>query len=497
MNIAQLFWQAKPLFGSRPVLIFGDREIGHEELAESIRRFTGVLRSRGIGRDSHVLLAMNNCTEWIVAALAVLGTGAICVPVNPGLRPREMANIAAHCNPKLMIVDADLADRFADVPVDVERIERGGTADNDFHRLLLAAQPDPFVAEVEEGDPALIYYTSGTTGLPKGVLLNHGGEVFAITMLSKHIDVNTSDVSIIMGSLAFIYQFIINSLTAIHGGASIVLTDHFHPKPVAEIIERRRVSIIMGVPTMYIMLMNYADQNPTDFSSVRVAFSGGATLGEALCGRARASLGFELFDIWGMTECTPLTTFDPKRDTRGEADSCGRALPQCAFKVVDDNLNEVPAGTVGEILLTGPMIMTGYYRNPTATAETIIDGWVRSGDLGSTDTNGLLYIVGRKKDLIIRGGANIYPADVEEALYTHASVAECAVIGKVHPVYGETVKAYVVKKADDVTADELIAHCRSVLADYKVPSEIEFLKELPKGATGKILRRELREMSDA
>ena len=158
-------------------------------------------------------------------------------------------------------------------------------------------------------------------------------------------------------------------------------------------------------------------------------------------------------------------------------------------------MKEVPVGTVGEIMLTGPLIMTGYYKNPQATAETVIDGWVRSGDLGMTDKNGFLYIVGRKKDLIIRGGANVYPVDVEEALYTHDDVAECAVIGKPDEVFGETVKAYVVRKANGITAADLIAHCKTKLADYKVPAEIEFIDELPKGPTGKILRRELREMS--
>jgi long-chain acyl-CoA synthetase len=172
-------------------------------------------------------------------------------------------------------------------------------------------------------------------------------------------------------------------------------------------------------------------------------------------------------------------------------------LPGCAFKIVDNDLNEVPVGTIGEIMLTGPMVMIGYYLNPSVTAETLINGWVRSGDLGSTDESGFLYIVGRTKDLIIRGGANVYPVDVEEVLYTHSGVAECAVIGKPDPIFGESVKAYVVKKDSTLTPNELIAHCKSLLADYKVPSDIEFIDELPKGPTGKILRRELREIAAA
>jgi long-chain acyl-CoA synthetase len=495
MNIAELFRNAGPLFAGRPVLFADGKAISHDELSDGIRRLTGALRSCGIGRGDHVILAMNNCAEWLVCFFAVLGTGAVGVPVNPGLRPREMCNIASHCQPKLAIIDAEIAGDFAEVAIPFDRIVRGSGGDHDLHAILRSATPDTYLAETEDQDPALIFYTSGTTGLPKGVLLSHGAEIFTATMVADHIGASPQDCSIVMGSLAFIYPLIINAVASIKGGASVVLQDRFHPQSVADAVRTHRVTIMMGVPTMYVMLMNYADRHACDFSSVRLAFSGGASLGEALCKRALASLGITLFDLWGMTECTPVTTFDPKRDSKGHPDSCGRALPGTAFKIVDENLNEVPSGTVGEIMLTGPLIMTGYYLNPTATAETLIAGWIRSGDLGMTDKDGFLYIVGRKKDLIIRGGANVYPVDVEEALYTHAGVAECAVIGKPDPLFGETVTAYVVRKADDLTAEQLVAHCKSLLADYKVPSQIEFIDELPKGPTGKILRRELRAIS--
>jgi len=496
MNIAQIFWKSRPLFERKPILLVDGRAVGFDDLGGQVQRLTAILRARGIGPGDRVILAMNNCAEWLASFLAVLGTGAICVPTNPGLRPPEMCNIANHCEPKLAILDAELVGHFAQAKVAFDSIVRGSHDANDWHRLVAAASPDSFVADVADSDPALIFYTSGTTGLPKGVLLSHGAEIFTATMVSEHIAVTPADCSIVMGSLAFIYPLVINALASIKGGASVVLQDRFHPQTVAEAIKRHRVTIMMGVPTMYVMLMNYADEHKDcDFSSVRLAFSGGASLPDALCKRGKASLGFNIFDLWGMTECTPVTTFDPRHETAGQPDSCGRALPGCAFKIVDDDLKEVPLGTVGEIMLTGPLIMTGYYKNPQATAETVIDGWVRSGDLGMTDKNGFLYIVGRKKDLIIRGGANVYPVDVEEALYTHDAVAECAVIGKPDEVFGETVKAYVVRKGNGITAADLIAHCKTKLADYKVPAEVEFIDELPKGPTGKILRRELREMS--
>lgn len=496
MNIAQIVWNSRPSFKDRPVLIVDDQPIAFDDLADQVQRLTGALRSRGIGNGDRVVLAMNNCTEWMVSILAVLGSGAICVPTNPGLRPPEMCNIANHCEPKLAILDVDLVGYFSEAKTKFETIVRGGGGDNDWQTVVSGSTPDAFVADVPDSAPALIFYTSGTTGVPKGVLLSHGAEIFAAHMVAKHVGITSADRSIVMGSLAFIYPLIINALASISGGASVVLQARFHPQLAADAIRRHQVTIMMGVPTMYVMLMNYADTGAEcDLSSIRVAFSGGASLPDALVKRGKASLGFNIFDLWGMTECTPVTTFDPKRESAGHPDSCGRALPGCAFKIVDDDLKECAVGAVGEVMLTGPLIMTEYYKNPAATAETMIDGWIRSGDLGMTDKNGFLYIVGRKKDLIIRGGANVYPVDVEEALYTHDGVAECAVIGKPDDVFGEIVKAYVVRKRDAIGIKELIDYCKTKLADYKVPSEIEFIDELPKGPTGKILRRELRELS--
>ncbi len=494
MNIAQIFWNSRSFFVNKPILVVDDRQVSFNDLADQVQRLTGELRSRGIGAGDRVILAMNNCTEWLVSILAVLGAGAICVPTNPGLRAPEMCNIADHCEPKLAILDAELIHHFEQAKVKFDTIIRGGGGANDWQVIVYSAVPATLVTDVKDGDPALIFYTSGTTGVPKGVLLSHGAEIFAAQMVAKRLAILPSDRSIVMGSLAFIYPLIINALASIAGGASVVLQDRFHPQLAAHAIRKHRVTIMMGVPTMYVMLINYADSGKEcDLSSIRAAFSGGASLPDALVKRAKASLGFNIFDLWGMTECTPVTTFDPKREAAGQPDSCGRALPGCAFKIVDDDLKECPLGTIGEVMLTGPLTMTEYYKNPSATAETLIDGWVRSGDLGMMDKDGFLYIVGRKKDLIIRGGANVYPVDIEEALYSHEGVAECAVIGKPDDVFGETVKAYVVRKTTATSTADLIDHCRKKLADYKVPSEIEFIDELPKGPTGKVLRRELRE----
>jgi long-chain acyl-CoA synthetase len=495
MNLAQILWDGRSQFGSKPLLYVDDEPVGYDEFAGKVRKFAGALTARGVDRGDRVILAMHNSVEWLATLLAVVGRGAICVPVNPGLRSPEMCNIASHCEPKLAVVDAELVGHFAPVAGRFPLIVRGREGSEGWDAAVAASEPVDGAVDLAPTDPALIFYTSGTTGAPKGVLLSHAAETYTAEMTASHMQIGPTDVSLVMGSLAFIYPLVINALASFKGGASVVLQSRFHPQLASDAIRRHRVTVMMGVPTMYVMLMNYAEQTPGDFSSIRLALSGGASLPDALCRRGKARLGFEIFDLWGMTECTPVTSFDPHHETRGFPDSCGRALPGCAFKIVDDDLKEIPVGAIGEILLKGPMIMTGYYKNPAVTAETLVDGWVRSGDLGMTDPHGHLFIVGRKKDLIIRGGANVYPVDIEEALYTHPDVAECAVIGTPDPVFGELVRAYVVTKASYLTVDELIEHCRSRLADYKVPSQLEFIDELPKGPTGKILRRELREMA--
>jgi long-chain acyl-CoA synthetase len=210
--------------------------------------------------------------------------------------------------------------------------------------------------------------------------------------------------------------------------------------------------------------------------------------------RFKQRFGPPVYDLWGQTEGTPITSYDPSRDAEGRPESCGRALPGCRVRVIDDAGNDLPADAVGEVLLAGPNIFLGYDKNPVATAETLQDGWVHTGDLGKLDNQGFLYIVGRKRDLVIRGGSNIYPAEVEEAIYSHPAVAECAVIGISDEIYGEAVKAFVVTAAGQaVSKDELLGHCRQRIAEYKVPSTVEFIESLPKGPTGKILKRELRD----
>jgi long-chain acyl-CoA synthetase len=240
------------------------------------------------------------------------------------------------------------------------------------------------------------------------------------------------------------------------------------------------------------MMLGWAKDKAVDTASIRLTVCSGASLPWNLLLSVRQQFGWTLLDLWGMTEGTPITSY--ALDEAPRQDSCGHALAGCGVRVIDTDDRDLAFGEVGEVLLSGPPVMLGYYNNPEATAETLQDGWVRTGDLGKLDSDGFLSIVGRKKDLIIRGGANIYPTEVEDALYGHPAVAECAVIGRPDQVYGEIVEAVLVFKDGRIaTTDELVAHCKERIADYKIPAIFEVVGALPKGPTGKILKRALRD----
>lgn len=497
MNVSDLLGDVASRYVDKPMLYLGSQPVPHARIGMGVGKLAVHLRSRGIAKGDRVLLVMNNSAEWLISMFAALRIGAVVVPVNPGLSPAEMCTIAAHCEPCLAIVDDEFVGHLDAVAAQFPMLVRPASGDDDWISQGAVADADPGATKMDPADPCMIFYTSGTTGAPKGVVISHGAVHYIASMTSTHMQIGPADVSLVMGSLAFIYPLAINCLASLKGGATVVLQDRFHPKLVCEAVQARGVTVTMGVPTMFVMLMNFDSVRQYDLSSMRLAISGGASLPDALCRRAKDVLGFEIFDLWGMTECTPVTSYDPAKDSRGVPDSCGRALPGCDLKIVDENLQSVANGVVGEVMLTGPMIMSGYYKNPEATSEAMIDGWIRSGDLGMRDDAGHLFLVGRKKDLIIRGGANVYPVEIEEVLYSHPDVVECAVIGLPDAVFGERVKAFVVRRTEQLSEGQLLSHCRRLMAEYKLPSEIEFIAEFPKGPTGKILRRELRDLSVA
>ena len=494
MNLARAIADAAPLYRAKPLFRYNGQAHAFDDVLAQTYRLAHALRARGVARGDRVLLLARNKPEWVISMLGVLSVGAIVVPVNPALTSAEVAYIVEHSAPVLILTDDDLLPVVSPVAAASRVVAFGRDGADGWEQLLAQGEPERSCADCQPQDPAAIFYTSGTTGRPKGVLLAHGALLAISDVTCQNFPLHAGDSSLIPNSLSFIYPLMINCFSCIRSGATVVLQDRFHPEHALRAIEQERISVLMGVPTMFIMMLNWAQDKQVDTSSLRLCISAGSSLAWGVVQRFKERFGVALYDLWGQTEGTPITSYDPTTEPQGRPDSCGRALPGCGVRIIDAEGRDLAPEAVGEVLLSGPNVMLGYYQNPQATAQTLRQGWVHTGDLGKLDADGYLYIVGRKRDMIIRGGANIYPVEIEEALYAHPSVLECAVVGMPDELYGEAVKACIVcKSGSSVSAEELQRCCRQRLAEYKVPTVVEFLDELPKGPTGKILKRLLTE----
>ncbi len=482
MSLPRLLTVTANRLPDKVAIAFRDRSWTYGQVENAARGFAAELVERGIRSGDRVVLLAPNKPEWLVALFGVVGAGAVLVPINPALTASEIAFIVEDCAPKLMIVDETQHEK---VPGHL------GAA-----LLPLPGIDRPREDQVprwvprEPGDAAIIFYTSGTTGRPKGAVLSQAANASTAIRVGEAWGMTENDRHLLAGSLSFIYNSIINAGSAFVVGGTVILQERFHPEEALEAVRDHKITVLMSVPTMYVMMAEWASAHAVDASSVRVAISAGASLAPSVTQRVRDRLGIELLDGWGMTEGTPITGYDVRVFAQGRPESAGRPLPSCEVRIVDDRGKDLGPGQVGELIFKSPSNMTEYYNRPQDTAEALRDGWMYSGDLARRDDEGFVYIVGRKKDMIIRGGANIYPAEIEEVIFNLPSVAECAVVGVPDDRFGERVKAFIVPAAGQrVSADDIIRQCKGALADYKAPTEVEFLESLPKGPTGKILKR--------
>lgn len=485
MGLPDLLSATAARLPNKIALQFRDQSYSYSVIEAAARRFAHMLTVRGVKPGDHVVLLAPNRVEWIVALFGVAGAGAVLVPINPALTTVEIDYIVIDSDAALVIVDPILRDKIpSDVRADVMILPELDE--------IVAKEAPRWVTRTDD-DPAVIFYTSGTTGRPKGAVLSHGANVSTAIRVGEAWGMTENDRHLLAGSLSFIYNSIINAGSAFAVGGTVLLLERFHPGEALTAVEAQRITVLMSVPTMYVMMTEWAASHQVDASSVRVAISAGASLAPSVVQRARERLGFELLDGWGMTEGTPITGYDVREFKRGRPESAGRPLPGCEIRIVGPDDRDLPPGEVGELIFKSPSNMSGYYKRPDDTAQSLLGGWMYSGDLARQDSDGFVYIVGRRKDMIIRGGANIYPAEIEEVIFRDPGVAECAVIGVPDERYGEIVKAFVVPAAgQEVDVDGIIARCRENLADYKVPAQFEFVEALPKGPTGKILKRLLK-----
>jgi long-chain acyl-CoA synthetase len=459
MNLAANLIATSRRHGGRTALALGTCELSYAELEAASAKVAGMLIARGLGPGDRVGVMLPNVPEFAIAYYGVLRMGGVVVPMNPLLKPREVEHYLSDSGAALVLDDA------AALPGDGE--------------------PHAGVAERDASDTAVILYTSGTTGRPKGAELTHGNLAANVAAMLELLAVEHDDV--VLGALPLFHSFgqTCGLNLAVASGACLALLPRFLPADVLDLVERRRVTVFEGVPTMYAALLNQPRRDRCDASSLRVCVSGGAALPVEVLHGFEAAFGCVILEGYGLSETSPVASFS-RRDGVRKPGSIGTPIDGVEMMLLD-----VSSEGVGEIAIRGHNVMKGYWRNPEATRAAIdADGWFRSGDLARVDDDGFYFIVDRKKELIIRGGYNVYPREIEEVLYEHPAVREAVVVGIPHPELGEEIGAAIALKAGaGVDEAEVREFVKGEVAAYKYPRRVWFVDELPKGPTGKILKR--------
>lgn len=458
--------------------------VSYAQLLDAARRLAGSLRALGVQTGHRVVLLAPAVPEFVIAYLGIQAAGAVLVPMNTMSRADEVRYVLSDCGATAVLVWPELG------PAPAQAAQDLGLPLLVLHPDLWAPHlPPAEIVQRDGGDTAAILYTSGTTGRPKGAELTVDN-ILAAAEISVEISDGSPAERIGTGLPLFhIYGQISVMMAALTAGCSLSLLSPFRSDAMLEMIRRDQLTVICGVPTMWNAVLQLdadADTASSGLTSVRLAVSGGAALPGPVAREFARRFGCELLEGYGLTETTSQGTFN-RGGTRG---AVGRPVPRTRVDVRDDDGNPVPAGEVGEVHISGPSVMRGYWQRPQETAAVLVDGWLRTGDLGRFTDSGELFIVDRLKDLIIRGGYNVYPAEVEEVLYAHPDVTEVAVVAVPHEHYGEEVAAVVVLRPGAALAgSELTAWAREHLSAYKIPRIVAFVDDLPKGPSGKILKR--------
>ena len=510
----------------RTAMVYFNREISYGQLLDEVQRIAGALQSLGVRPGDRVGIMLPNTPQTVVAYYAVLWLGAVVVMVNPLYTPREMEILlkdsgATHLialdvrfrdieqvRPRTQLkhvivtgigdyMPAPLRWLFPIVKRDlVGKIPPGADVQRWADMLRHHPVPEPAAVDAKE-DLAVLQYTGGTTGIPKGAMLTHFNLYANCVQISAWLSEFKVRPFRVLAALPFFHVYGLTTVlnyTFFGGGTMILVPNPRDIDNILSLIQKHKPHVFPGVPTMYIAILNHPKARQLDLSSIEACVSGAAPLPVDVQVKFEQLTGGKLVEGYGLTEASPVTHANPVWGRRKEG-SIGLPWPDTDCRIVDLETGEdVPVGQPGELLIRGPQVMKGYWNNPEATAAALKDGWLHTGDVATVDEEGYFYIVDREKDMIIAGGFNIYPREIEEVLFAHPAVQEAAVIGVPDPYRGETVKAFVVlKEGARATAEELIEHCRQNLARYKVPKEIEFREELPKTLVGKVLRRVLRE----
>jgi len=495
-------------FPGREAVVYGNTRLTYREFNARINRLAHALMDMGINKGEKVAILLFNCNQYLEAYFALAKIGAIAVPLNFRLHPEELKYIVNDSDAVALILGETFVDTIRGIQKDLSQVrqyisvtEKPVEGMLHFESLLQKYPDDEPLVLVEEDDPVFIMYTAGTTGRPKGAVLTHKGEVmiWTLAILSVGSEPDIGDMSVWRACAAppifHLASFGMCLANLLFGGTAILPTEVFNPVEIMQILERERCDSVLLIPAMANFLLQMPDLDKYDTSSLKAWFSGAAILPTQL--RKRFMEAFphvKIFDCFGQTESNALVSMLRPLDAERKVASVGRAIPFVEIRVVDAQDRDVPVGEVGEAIYRCPTIMKEYYNDPQATAEAFRGGWFHSADLVRQDEEGFLYVVDRKKDMIVSGGENIYPAEIEEVLYKHPKILEAAVIGVHDEQWGESVKAIVVTKpGKTLTEEEVIEFCKDHLASYKKPRSVDFIDALPRNPAMKVLKTVLRE----
>jgi long-chain acyl-CoA synthetase len=493
MNLARAFTRSAAASGQKPAIFWGERTISYPELADQAGRVAAMLQNRfGVQPGDRVALWLKNRPEFVAAVLGVLQAGAVLVPVNNFLKPDEVGYILNDAGADVLITESDLA--AAEGALRSHRPALRMLGVEEFDAL---PEPDALAGPPsdsrQQSDLAVIIYTSGTTGHPKGAMLSHGNLLHNVASCRIVLQAIAEDRFVVILPLFHSYMMCVGLLLPLLTGGAMILVKSLHPVKnlLAEVI-RNHGTILPAIPQFYRSLVQAAIQEPLP---LRVCISGAAPLPVQILKEFEAKFGIPLIEGYGLSEASPVVSKNPLNGDR-KPGSIGLPIPNVEMSVQDEQGNHLGDGLVGEICVRGGNVMLGYWNKPEETARAMRAGWLLTGDVGYRDTEGYYYITDRKKDMLLVNGINVYPREIEEVLYQLPGVKEAAVIGVPDPRRGEQAVAFV-SASENVTLDEraILNFVRGKLADYKVPRHIKFLPALPRNATGKILKTELRKLS--
>jgi len=474
------------------------RKFTYFEFDVAANRAASMLAAHGVGKGDVVSLLMPNSVEYIIAYFACWKLGALAGPVNSLLKEQEIAFVLNNSEAKALLIHSEFQTRIDAIRNELPHLKSFIAFDDEAQATREFAKPkgsglDVPAPTITKDDDAIIIYTSGTTGKPKGCLLTHGNVIANARQISAWLNFTDKDRLLTIMPLFHMNAVSVTTMSALYAGGSTVISPKFSASQFWKIISDYQVTSFGSVATMLSMLLSkYPDGVPAGLKTdqLRFAMCGSAPVPAEVMKKFEETFNCPVVEGYGLSESTCRSTFNPP-DERRRPGSCGLPIGN-EMKVVDDDDREVPDGELGEIVLRGDNILKGYYKNPEETAVAFRNGWFHTNDIGYRDSDGYFFIVDRKSDMIIRGGENIYPREIDEVLYQHPAVAAAATIGVPDPLYGEEVAAFVVLQDGAKVAEaDLISYCTERLADYKCPKSIRIVKDIPKGPTGKLLKREL------